>query len=229
MLPIFDSYRDFSTSSVLLRLLLATLCGALVGLERSYKNRPAGFRTHMLVCIGACTASMTGIYLYLVENLPTDISRMGAQVIAGLGFLGAGTIIVTKKHTVKGLTTAAGLWVSGVMGLAIGAGFYEGGILVMILILVVETVFAIPSMKVKKAQPFSILLQYDHTQALDQVMRHSKDLSMAIVNLQVRTASLADEPTYTAQLSLRPSNSLEHDDFIADILQIPGIVYAEII
>lgn len=229
MLPLFDPYRDITLSSILLRFLLALLCGAIVGIERSYKNRPAGFRTHMLVCIGACAASMTGNYLYLVQQIPTDMSRIGAQVIAGMGFLGGGTIIVTKKHTVKGLTTAAGLWASGIMGLALGSGFYEGGLLSTVLILFIEIFCAIPSESVRTARPFSILLQYDHTVALDQVMRHSKDLGMSITNLQVRTASLADEPTYTAQLSLRPTSVIEHADFIHELQDIDGIVYAEVL
>ena len=129
MLSIFNGLRAVNTLSVAVRMLLALLLGGAVGLERSYKNRPAGFRTHMLVCIGTCTASLTGHYLYLNLNLPADISRLGAQVISGLGFIGAGTIIVTKEHSVKGLTTAAGLWACGIVGLACGAGFYEGAVL----------------------------------------------------------------------------------------------------
>ena len=82
MLSIFDGIRDITPLSTTIRLLIAVLLGGLIGLERSYKNRPAGFRTHILVCIGATIASMTGIYLYLNMELPTDISRLGAQVVS---------------------------------------------------------------------------------------------------------------------------------------------------
>ena len=109
MLEFFDPIREITFMTVMIRFLIAIICGGLIGIERSYKNRPAGFRTHILVCIGATIASMTGIYLYLNMGLPTDISRLGAQVVSGLGFIGGGTIIVINKKRIKGLTTAAGL------------------------------------------------------------------------------------------------------------------------
>ena len=125
MLSIFDGIRDITTLSTLIRMFMAMLLGGVIGMERSYKNRPAGFRTHILVCVGACIASRTGIYLYLNMHLPTDISRLGGQVVSGLGFIGGGTIIVLNNKKIKGLTTAAGLWTCGIIGLAVGAGFYR--------------------------------------------------------------------------------------------------------
>ena len=110
-------------------MVLAFLCGGLVGLEREYKRRPAGFRTHILICMGAAMTTLTSQYLYLEMNYQTDMARLGAQVVAGIGFIGAGTIIVTRRQRIKGLTTAAGLWATAIIGLALGAGFYEGGCL----------------------------------------------------------------------------------------------------
>ena len=109
MLECFDFVRDVTLLSVAARMVLAVLCGGLIGLEREYKRRPAGFRTHILICLGAAMTTLTSQYLYLNMGMYTDISRLGAQVIAGVGFIGAGTIIVTKRQRVKGLTTAAGL------------------------------------------------------------------------------------------------------------------------
>ena len=109
--------------------MLAVLCGGIIGIERAYKRRPAGFRTHILICIGAAITTLTSQYLYLNLHYFTDMARLGAQVVAGIGFIGAGTIIVTRQQRVKGLTTAAGLWTSAIIGLAFGGGFYEGGIL----------------------------------------------------------------------------------------------------
>jgi putative Mg2+ transporter-C (MgtC) family protein len=120
---------------VLLRLLLAIIVGGLIGYEREYKNRPAGFRTHILVCIGAAVTSMIQLYSIqetsnmilqhpvLASALKADIGRLGAQVITGVGFLGAGTII-HDKGSVKGLTTAASVWVVACIGLAVGLGYY---------------------------------------------------------------------------------------------------------
>ena len=122
MLSLFDGIRDLTPWNVVLRMVIASLLGTLIGLERSAKNRTAGFRTHILVCLGGAIAAMTGLYIYMELNLPADVSRISGQVITGLGFIGAGAIIVTKKLTIKGLTTAAGLWTTGIVGLAIGSG-----------------------------------------------------------------------------------------------------------
>ena len=121
--------------SVIIRIFLAIGIGGLIGYERQYSNRPAGFRTHILVCVGAAITSMTELYLVamfssmlivhpeLLNVLKGDIGRFGAQVITGVGFLGAGTIIV-HKGSVKGLTTAASLWTVACIGIAVGFGFY---------------------------------------------------------------------------------------------------------
>ena len=129
MLSVFDGLRSVTTLSVFVRLACAFICGGIIGIERSYKRRPAGFRTHILIFIGAAITTLTSQYLYLNMHYFTDMARLGAQVVAGIGFIGAGTIIVTKRQNVKGLTTAAGLWTSAIIGLAFGGGFYEGGIL----------------------------------------------------------------------------------------------------
>lgn len=117
------------------KLLLAVIIGGAVGYEREFKNRPAGFRTHILVCIGATVISMIQMYTIrdisamimnhsqLAGGIKSDVGRMGAQVISGVGFLGAGTII-HERGSVKGLTTAASLWVVACIGLAIGCGYY---------------------------------------------------------------------------------------------------------
>ena len=152
MISAFNGLRDINTATILFRMVLAIICGGLIGIERSIKNRPAGFRTHVLIIIGATTASLIGHYIYLIMNLPTDMSRLPAQVITGLGFIGAGTIIVTGSRTVKGLTTAAGLWATGIVGLAIGSGFYEGAVISTFMILFAEIVLG--KIKVKRVKPF---------------------------------------------------------------------------
>ena len=122
MLHFFDPLRNMDFISLLARLLLAVFCGTAIGLERSAKNRPAGFRTHILVCLGGAVAAVTGHFIYLGMGLPADVTRLSGQIITGLGFIGAGTIIVTKTMTIKGLTTAAGLWTTGVIGISLGSG-----------------------------------------------------------------------------------------------------------
>lgn len=102
MLYIFDFAREMNTLAVAFRLVLAVLCGGLIGIEREYKRRPAGFRTHILICLGAAMTTLTSQYMFLTMHLYTDVARLGAQVIAGIGFIGAGTIIVTKRPARQG-------------------------------------------------------------------------------------------------------------------------------
>lgn len=111
--------------ALLVRTLLAILCAGIIGYDRNVHGASAGFRTHILVCIGAMIAMSTGQYAAMYYT--TDVVRIGAQVVSGIGFLGAGSIMVNKRH-IKGLTTAAGLWASACIGLAIGIGFYEGAL-----------------------------------------------------------------------------------------------------
>lgn len=119
--------REINLASVCLRIVLSLIIGGILGLERGRKNRPAGFRTYILVCLGSTLVMMTNQYVYQVFGT-SDPTRMGAQVVSGIGFLGAGTIIVTGRQQIKGITTAAGMWTSACCGLAIGIGFYEGAI-----------------------------------------------------------------------------------------------------
>lgn len=127
--------EDFSTWTVLIRLCLAAICGAVIGLERSKHGRQAGMRTHILVSIGACLATLMGIYA-VNQGFSTDPSRIGAQVISGIGFLGAGIILVQNKSRIVGLTTSAGLWNTATIGLAMGMGFYEGALICFVVALI---------------------------------------------------------------------------------------------
>ena len=111
---------------VALRMLLAMLIGAVIGTEREYTHRPAGMRTHMLVALGACAVMITSQMIfcqYRAYGAAPDPARLSAQVITGMGFLGAGTII-KAGHTIKGLTTAAGIWATACLGIAVGGGYY---------------------------------------------------------------------------------------------------------
>ena len=119
--------RELTYLSVVLRIAAALFMGGALGLERGMKNRPAGLRTYMLVCVGSCLIMMTNQFIFQTTGTG-DPTRMSAQVISGIGFLGAGTIVVTQHNQIKGLTTAAGLWACAGAGLALGIGFYEGAI-----------------------------------------------------------------------------------------------------
>lgn len=136
MMTSLEYLQEINVVSVCLRLLLALLMGGAIGLQRESSRRPAGFRTHILVCMGAALAMLTNQYMCDIWTTQVDPARIGAQVVTGVGFLGAGTIIMTRPNHIKGLTTAAGLWASACLGLAIGIGFYLGAIVATLLILI---------------------------------------------------------------------------------------------
>lgn len=122
---IMDLLHEVNVWSAGFRVLLALLLGGLIGLERGRHGRAAGLRTHILVCVGAAVAALVGLYSCQVLSLGGDAMRIGAQVISGIGFLGVGTILVRNRDKVTGLTTAAGLWATACIGLAVGVGFYS--------------------------------------------------------------------------------------------------------
>ena len=132
MLSIFDFLREFSFLSVTLRIIFALIFGGFIGFERGKQGRAAGMRTHVLVCIGAALTVIIGIYAKTLFGEGTDPLRIAAQVVSGIGFLGVGTILVKGRFQITGLTTAAGLWATAAIGLAVGIGYFEGAIVAFI-------------------------------------------------------------------------------------------------
>ena len=224
MFAIFNGIRALGFCAVLVKMLVACLCGTLIGLERSSKNRPAGFRTHILVCLAAAVAAMTSLYIFLEMKLPADISRICGQVISGLGFIGAGTIIITKRLTIKGLTTAAGLWTTGIIGLAIGSGYYELGLLGTALVLLTETWLARLSSGIHSSPEFAVELLYNEKTSLDQVLRLCKNNRLVIVNLKIHALEDSFDAQYAAEVSLR--GSMKCAALLDKVQQMPGIVSA---
>lgn len=132
--------KELNVLSVALRVALGVVCGGVIGIERGKSHQPAGMRTYMLVCLGATMVMTTGQYMYCMFGTG-DPARLGAQVISGIGFLGAGSIITSGKSKVRGLTTAAGLWTSACIGLALGIGFYSAGIMATLVVYLIMARF----------------------------------------------------------------------------------------
>ena len=223
MLSFLDGLRDLSLVSVLLRLVLALLCGGAIGLERSYRGRNAGLRTHVLICIGGAMASMTGLYLYIGAGLPADVSRIGAQVVSGLGFIGAGTIMVTQRRTIHGLTTAAGLWLSGVIGLAIGAGYYEGGVLAMLLVLIVVLCYPMLHQSVSNPERPALQLRYSERSVLRTAMRVCNEAGTQLARFELQTDGEGEALRYTARFDMSPLRPDETEALLKLLRAIPGM------
>lgn len=228
MLSVFDPLREPTFLSIAARMLLACICGGLIGLEREFKRRPAGFRTHILICLGAAITTLTSQYLALVLNSATDMARLGAQVIAGVGFIGAGTIIVTRHRQIKGLTTAAGLWASAIIGLALGAGFFEGGLLTTALILAAELLFVrLEYYILHNAPEVTFFLEYRDKECLDRVLRLYQERGVKLNGMEVTRASGTQTHNACAIFSLRLHKQCKANDLIEGLLQVEGVVSVE--
>ena len=136
---VLDYLHEFNIVNVFIRLVLALVFGGVIGLERGRQGRAAGMRTHILVSIGSTMTVMIGFYANQVLGIATDPLRISAQVISGIGFLGVGTILIKGRFQITGLTTAAGLWATAAIGLALGAGFIEGALIAFVLSMLTVT------------------------------------------------------------------------------------------
>lgn len=225
MFSIFDSLRELTILSIALRMLFSIICGGIVGIEREYKRRPAGFRTHILICLGAAMTTLTSQYLFLEMNLYTDMARLGAQVIAGIGFIGAGTIIVTRRQQVKGLTTAAGLWTSAIIGLTIGAGFYEAGIFATILILIAELLFAkLERYMLNKSPEINLFIEYTDKECLDNMLMLCRDTGIKVLNLEITRSTEQNRHNACAIFSLRLNKKCSSEQLINTLLLTEGVI-----
>lgn len=225
MLSIFDSLRDVTAASIAVRMLLAVLCGGIIGLERTYKRRPAGFRTHILICLGAAITTLTSQYLYLNLHLYTDMARLGAQVVAGIGFIGAGTIVVTRQHRVKGLTTAAGLWAAAIIGLAIGGGFYEGALLATALVFFAESVLSRLEYRMLDHVPeINLYMEYADKATLEEVLQLFRENRVTLQDMEITRSSGSEQHNACAIFSLRFSKSVSVDELLARVSRMNGVV-----
>lgn len=229
MLHIFDFAREMTLLAVAVRMLLAAICGGVVGVERELKRRPAGFRTHILICVGASMTILTNLYLYQVMHLYTDISRMGAQVIAGISFIGAGTIIVTKRRRVKGLTTAAGLWTVGIVGLICGAGYLELAIFATLMVLFAEIVLSKLEYRFARIiRDANLYVEYRHSEDLPQIMDVMQQHGAEIHDLEIsRISEKTDEHYYAAVLSVQARRKNLDDVLIPAVTALPNVIQIE--
>lgn len=218
----------FQIWGAVIRMMLAVLCGGLIGIEREHKRRPAGFRTHILICLGACMTTLTSQYIYLYLGLFTDLARLGAQVIAGIGFIGAGTIIVTKRRQVKGLTTAAGLWASAIVGLAAGAGYVEAALATTLMILIAELVLARFEWHLtSSARDVNLFVEYSNADTLLAISELLRGENVAVSDLQITRSTGAEEKNPCAIFSVQLPRKLSHDRLMTGIARLDGVVSVE--
>ena len=220
-------FREVTYLAVILRIFSAVVIGGIIGIERSIKNRPAGLRTYMLVCVGACLIMLTNQYIYQLSGTG-DPMRLGAQVVSGIGFLGAGTIMVTKHNQIKGLTTAAGLWAAAGVGLAIGIGFYEAAITATFTIYITLTVLhAVEARVNRKTRVLEVYVEVADSVPFRKVMADIRGLDVAIDDIQLQEDGGQDDGIRGYVMCLKSPRRRDHLQFVDAVLQIEGIVHVE--
>lgn len=224
---IVDYLGEVNTLSTFLRLALAMICGGVLGMERGKKNRPAGFRTYMLVCVGATLVMLTNQFI-CNEYGTGDPARLGAQVISGIGFLGAGTIIVTGRNRVKGLTTAAGLWADACVGLAIGIGFYSAAIIGCTMILVVMSVLhRLDERMTANTKVVDLYMEFEKMSDLGHFMSYLKEQSIKITEIEMTKSNNVEEVGVAVLLTLKLEKKCPHTELIQMLSLASGVMYIE--
>ena len=219
--------REVTYLAVVLRIFVAALFGGAIGLERGMKNRPAGLRTYMLVCVGSGLIMLTNQYLFQVSGAG-DPMRLGAQVVSGIGFLGAGTIIVTKHNQIKGLTTAAGLWASAGVGLALGVGFYEAALAAGFAVFAILTLLQRWDDKMKgNTKIIELYIELSDAVPLGELIRNLRQLNLDIESIEMEKDTQLEDNAKPFIATLRTKKRGDHRVLIERIKKLNGVIHLE--
>lgn len=208
---------------IIIRILVAMLCGGIIGIERGRSNQAAGMRTYMLVSLGAAIVMMTGETLY--QKFGTgDPARLGAQVISGIGFLGAGSIVISGKTKIRGLTTAAGLWVSACIGLSIGSGLLNVGVISTLAVAITMTFMK--KVEDRLASKVSVYMEIELEYTVDEISKR-----MTLEGLPVEAIKMNEIEGKRQKLVFQLNNIRRYGHNRIEYLlsEIEGVKYVEVI
>lgn len=218
-------FQELNTVTILVRVGLALVLGGLLGLERTRKRRAAGLRTYILVCVSSTIVMMTAQFM-LDRFGSTDPARLGAQVISGIGFLGAGTILVTGVKQIRGLTTAAGLWAAACMGIAIGIGFYSGAVIVCIVIFIVMTLLEwVQTRYVSRMRRIRLYIVFEGMANIGDFLVLADQLKIRISDFETLTPEAG--PGVGAVFMLQFKEKKTHAEIIEMLRNCPGLKVIE--
>ena len=219
--------RELTLWGIVIRILVSVILGGIIGLERGMKNRPAGLRTYMLVCLGSCVVMLINQYTTQVFGTGDPV-RLGAQVISGIGFLGAGTIVVTSHNQIKGLTTAAGLWTSACIGLAIGIGLYEVALIAGLCVFLVLTLLhEMDYFMRSRTRTLDAYIELDHTITLGKFIRNIREQGLEISNIQREHDVAYDSDVISFTATIKGQKKTHQDELMRLIRRMEGVKYLE--
>jgi putative Mg2+ transporter-C (MgtC) family protein len=226
MKAILDYLAEFNAVTVIIRILVAVLAGALVGLEREVHGRAAGLRTHMMVSLGAALTSLIGLYCVQKLGLSADPLRIGAQVISGIGFLGAGTILLRRGGShITGLTTAAGVWTAAAIGLAVGIGFYEGALVTVLAVLLIFTLITRLEARLhRKRQRMAVYMEIDSVDAVRPMLGILRE-DFSARDIQVTPARSGTPSHVGIEALIRIPQNLTVQEEMAKLGEISHVIF----
>ncbi|MBQ5781207.1 MAG: MgtC/SapB family protein, partial [Spirochaetaceae bacterium] len=222
-----DFVGSWGTAQIAIRVFLALVVGVGIGFERGVKRRGAGIKTHALVCIGATLTMITGQYIHQNFGGSMEISRIGAQVVSGIGFLGVGTIMVTGRNQVRGLTTAAGLWACACIGLALGIGFIEGALIAFAFVLFTLLILNyIDTILPRYTKIFYFYIEFDSHKDVAKFIQEMRTRNYKISDFELTKSKIKGEgpsATCTVEISKREKGVYALDD----LRSMPWIKFIE--
>ena len=227
MNEVFDFLTEFNAVTVVIRVVLAALAGALVGLEREFHGRAAGMRTHMMVALGAALAAMIGMFTVTELGIDSDPMRVGAQVISGVGFLGAGTILLRGGGSrITGLTTAAGLWTAASIGLAVGIGFYVGAFMTVFAAMLTFTLItSLEHFLNRKRQRMAIYLELEDVDAVSPMLEMLRT-EYGLMEAQVTPPRSGTAPHVGMEILVQVPQKLSTSENLKRFADLPRVVFA---
>lgn len=222
-------FEEFNFGSILFRLVLATFLGGCIGLERGTRRRPAGLRTFSLVCLGSALATIANLYLLEISSSNADIGRIPAGVVSGIGFLGVGTIVMTGKNYVKGLTTAACLWVTGVLGIAIGADCIVASLISFLLILfIMKVLYYVGKYQIEKNRFIQLYIELDKEKGLSFLTDFvvSKGFEICSIDKQKKDFVIMRKDT-ALEIEVDMKKHHSHSAFLSELSGLEMVHYVE--
>lgn len=220
--------REVNLLSTFVRLALAVVLGGVIGMERGRRKQAAGFRTHILVCVGATLAMITNQYIFQVlTDGVGDPARIGAQVLSGIGFLGAGTILITGRQQIKGLTTAAGLWACAAMGLALGIGFYSGAVIgCLIIVFVITLLHRLDEAVYKRERFLRLYVELEGMQHFKTVLSYLRTRFHEVDSVELlRHGEQSSSVGIFVTIALSPKQDSQEE--MVGIRTVEGVLYVE--
>lgn len=227
-MQLLNDLQSMSEGAVVIRLAIATLFGSLIGWERLVRHHSAGIKTFALVSLGSAVATVLNLYLAMMPGVDADVSRIPAGVVSGIGFLGAGTILVTGRQQIKGLSTAASLWVASCMGMAIGAGYMIVGCSCFLLVLLANIVLYRLSSRVEEnSRHMSVYIEVSKSRGVSKLLKAMSEAGFDISSMIKSREKTIQSTDIALIIDIDLDRRRSHQEVINMISDLDYVSYVE--